>query len=320
MTTSSSAPSSGQSQSISFRGAYTAIVTPFTADGAKIDFARLKEHIAFQAAGGVTGIVVAGTTGESPTLEEHEYQELATRAIEIGRGLGIQVILGTGSNSTHHACELQRFAAKVGASGVLSVNPYYNKPTQEGLYRHFVTQAEVSPLPVMLYNIPGRTGVALTPDTVERLARHPNIRAIKEATGSPDSCGEIAARCPQLAVLSGDDSLTLPFASVGAVGVVSVASNLVPDQVSALCGAFLKGDFAGALVIHRELIKLTKALFLETNPIPVKAAMKLLGRDTGAIRLPMTEARPETIRALEAVLPGGGVGLGVAGGPKAALV
>lgn len=289
--------------SITFQGAYTAIVTPFNADGSKIDFARLKAQIAFQSEGGVTGIVVAGTTGESPTLEDFEYRELAAKAIEFGRPLGLQVLLGTGSNNTHHACELQRFAATVGASATLSVNPYYNKPTQEGLYRHFVTQAECSPLPVMLYNIPGRSGVALTPDTVERLARHPNIRALKEATGSADSCGEIAARCPSLAVLSGDDTLTLPFAAVGAVGVVSVASNIVPDRISGLCNAFLAGDFPAALTIHRDLIKLTKALFLETNPIPVKAAMKLLGRDTGVLRLPMTEATPGTIKALEAVLP-----------------
>ena len=294
---------SGMANRPSFRGAYTAVVTPFNADGSSIDYGALKAQLAFQASGGITGIVIAGTTGESPTLEEREYHELVSTAVPIVKGLGMQAIVGTGSNSTHHACALQRFAKSAGADAALSVNPYYNKPTQEGLYQHFVTQAESADLAIMLYNIPGRTGVALAPETVERLARHPNIRAIKEATGSGESCGEIAARCPNLAVLSGDDSLTLAFAALGAVGVVSVVSNLVPDRVAALCAAFLAGDFAGALVIHRELLKLTKALFIETNPIPVKGAMKLLGRDRGVMRLPMTPARPETLKALEPLLP-----------------
>lgn len=287
---------------VQFRGAYTAIVTPFSADGGTIDFNRLKEQIAFQAAGGIKGIVIAGTTGESPTLQDREYKDLVHRAIEIARPMGLQVIVGTGSNSTHHACELQRFAASAGADAALSVNPYYNKPVQEGLYQHFVAQAESADLPIMLYNIPGRSGVALTIETIERLARHPNIRAVKEATGSCDSCAEIAQRCPNLAVLSGDDGLTLPFMALGAVGVVSVLTNIAPRQVADLCAAMLAGRGTEALTIHRALAKLTKALFAETNPIPVKAAMRLLGRDSGAIRLPMTEARAETVKALETAL------------------
>ncbi|MGQ0628935.1 MAG: 4-hydroxy-tetrahydrodipicolinate synthase [Phycisphaerales bacterium] len=291
-----------------FAGAFTAITTPFSPDGAAIDFARLKAQIEFQAkgergAGGVRGIVVAGTTGESPTLEPAEYQELVEKSVALARPLNLLVIAGTGSNSTHHAVALQKIAAKAGADGALSVNPYYNKPTQEGLLRHFQTQADAAPLAVVLYNIPGRTGVALAPETVEKLAAHPNIKAVKEATGSTDSCGEIAQRCPGLAVLSGDDSMTLPFAAVGAVGVVSVISNLVPGRVQALCDAFNAGEFARALPIHRELLKLTRAMFVETNPIPVKAALKLLGRDSGAMRLPMTEARPETIELLKRTLP-----------------
>jgi 4-hydroxy-tetrahydrodipicolinate synthase len=287
---------------ITFRGAYTAITTPFTSDGSSLDLAKLREQLAFQAQGGVTGVIVAGTTGESPTLSEAEYQTLLSAAVEIGRPLGLQVIAGTGSNSTAHAVHLQKLAQRAGADAALSVNPYYNKPGQEGLYRHFVTQADASELPVMLYNIPGRTGVALAPETVERLAVHPKIRAIKEATGSTDSCGEIALRCPNLAVLSGDDTMTLPFASVGAVGVVSVVSNLFPEKIAGLCRLFLAGDFAGALKVHRELIPIARAMFVETNPIPVKAAMKLLGRDSGALRLPMTEARPETIATLKKTL------------------
>ncbi|MBL8765039.1 MAG: 4-hydroxy-tetrahydrodipicolinate synthase [Phycisphaerae bacterium] len=294
-------------QALEFRGAYTAIVTPFTADGRGLDLARLREQAAFQARGGVRGIVVSGTTGESPTLEEHEYHELLACAVEVGRGAGLQVIAGTGSNSTAHASALQRAARSMGADAGLSVNPYYNKPTQEGLYRHFMAVADAADLPVMLYNIPGRTGVALTPETVERLAGHPNIRGVKEATGSTDSATEIASRCPGLALLSGDDSMTLPFASVGAVGVVSVVSNVAPGRVSELCGAFLGGDWARARAVHRALFPLCRAMFAETNPIPVKAAMRLLGRDSGVLRLPMTAARPETEAQLERALRGLGL-------------
>jgi 4-hydroxy-tetrahydrodipicolinate synthase len=287
---------------IEFRGSYTAIITPFSADGLVLDLGRLREQIIAQARGGTRGIIVAGTTGESPTLTEDEYETLLSAAVEAGRPLGLQVIAGTGSNNTAHAVHLQQLAEECGADAALSVNPYYTKPTQEGLYRHFVMQADASDLPVMLYNIPGRTGVALTPETVERLAAHPKIRGIKEATGSTDSCGEIAMRCPHLAVLSGDDTMTLPFASVGAVGVVSVVSNVFPERVAELCKAFLAGDMAGALRVHRGIIPIAKAMFLETNPIPVKAAMKLLGRDAGVLRLPMTEARPETVAALRKLL------------------
>ncbi len=291
-----------------FRGGFTAIVTPFSADGSSIDFGALKAQIEFQArgergTGGVKGIVVAGTTGESPTLEKHEYIELLEKAIGFAKPWKLLVIAGTGSNSTHHAVELQKLAAKAGADAALSVNPYYNKPTQEGMYAHFMAQAESAKLPIVLYNIPGRTGVALTTDTIERLAAHPNIRAVKEATGSTDSCGDIASRCPGLAVLSGDDTMTLPFASVGAVGVVSVISNLVPGRVQALCDAFNGGDFALALRLHRELLKLSRAMFTETNPIPLKAAMQILGRDSGTLRLPMTRATQQTFDNLKKVLP-----------------
>lgn len=291
------------SQPVAFRGAYTAIITPFSRDGKTIDLERLRQQIKLQADGGVTGIVVAGTTGESPTLSDQEYRTLVTKAVDIGHALGLQVIVGTGSNSTHHAVELHTFARSAGADGSLSVNPYYNKPGQEGLFRHFMAQAESNDLPIVLYNIPGRSGVTLTPDTVARLAEHPNIRAIKEATGSLDSATEICLRCPNLALLSGDDSLTLPFGSVGGVGVVSVVSNVLPRRVTELCKAILSENWSEALVVHRELFPICRAMFAETNPIPVKAAMRELGLDTGALRLPMTEARPETVRALQQVLP-----------------
>jgi 4-hydroxy-tetrahydrodipicolinate synthase len=295
-----------------FRGCFTAIVTPFTADGSKIDWGRLEAQIAAQAAGGVTGIVISGTTGESPTLEHEEYQELVKRAVPMAKSHRLLAIVGTGSNSTAHAIEMQKFAAAAGADAALSVNPYYNKPTQEGLYRHFAAVAACSPLPIMLYNIPGRTGVALSLETIQRLAAIPNIRAIKDATGGVDLASDTAARCPNLAVLSGDDPLTLPMMSVGAVGVVSVASNVAPRLVSGLCRAAGEGRWSEALAIHRRLSGLIKALFAETNPIPVKAAMALLGLDTGAVRLPMTAATAATVERLRSEMAalellGGGV-------------
>jgi 4-hydroxy-tetrahydrodipicolinate synthase len=290
-----------------FTGAFTAITTPFTEDGSKIDTARLAEQIAFQARGGIKGVVIAGTTGESPTLSERELEELALAGIDHAARNKMLSIVGTGSNSTAHAVHLQKLAKSAGADATLSVNPYYNKPTQDGLYRHFMTVADAAAIPVILYNIPGRTGVALTPATVERLAAHPNIVANKEATGSTDSASEIAARCPNLALLSGDDSMTLPFAAVGGVGVVSVVANLVPAKISGLCSAFLGGTWEKAMGLHREVFALCRVMFLETNPIPVKAAMKMLRRDTGALRLPMTEPSPATLEAIKRVLAESGL-------------
>lgn len=299
-----------------FRGCFTAVITPFTADGSRIDFDRLEAQIAAQAAGGVTGIVLAGTTGESPTLEHEEYEELIRRGVAMCRSHRLLAIAGTGSNSTRHAVALHRLAAEAGADGSLSVNPYYNKPTQDGLVRHFLAIADSAPLPIMLYNIPGRTGVALSTDTIIRLAQHPGIRAVKDATGGVDQAGEVAARCPELAVLSGDDPLTLPMMAVGAVGVVSVVSNIVPGEVSRLCRAFRDGAWAEALGIHRKLMGLTRALFAETNPIPVKAAMAMLGRDTGVLRPPMSAAGSATVERLRAEL----ATLELAGGPKSRAV
>jgi len=285
---------------IQFKGCYTAIVTPFTADGIAVDEARLAEQIAFQADGGVSGIVACGTTGESPTLEEDEHRLVVETAVALGHARGMQVIAGAGSNSTRHAVELQKLAFDLGADAGLQVSPYYNKPSQEGLYRHFMTVADSCPLPVMLYNIPGRCGVAINPDTVARLAKHPNIVAIKEATGSMDSATEIRQRCG-ITILSGDDSLTLPFAACGSAGVVSVVSNLLPARVQALCDAFLYGTFAEAQAIHREIFPLAKGLLsLDVNPVPLKAAMKMLGRDTGAVRLPLAPASSDaTVRIAE---------------------
>lgn len=289
------------------RGAFTAIVTPFADDGSSIDDARLAEQIAFQAAGGIDGIIICGTTGESPTLSSSEYRELVRSGIKRAHEQGMLAIVGTGSNSTAHAVELQRLAADLGADVTLSVNPYYNMPTQEGLFRHFEAVAEAADVGVMLYNIPGRTGVALEPSTVERLNAHPRIVANKEATGSTTSASEIIGRCPGLAVLSGDDPMTLPFCSVGAVGVVSVVANIVPDRVARLCAACLERRWDDARTEHGQLLDLSKAMFLETNPIPIKAAMRMLGRDTGALRLPMTQATTETECRLDGILRGAGL-------------
>lgn len=296
-----------------FRGAFTAIVTPFTSDGESVDVERLAEQIQFQAREGVTGIVPCGTTGESPTLTEDEHHRVVETAIEFGRSLNLKVIAGAGSNNTAHAIELHRFAHEAGADASLQVNPYYNKPSQEGLYRHFMAIADSCGLPICLYNIPGRTGVALTPETVERLAKHPNIQAIKEATGSLDSASEImnrTGRGENLALLSGDDSLTLPFASVGGVGVVSVVSNIEPKKITALCNAFNsgKGGFDEARRLHFELLPLSRGLLsLDTNPIPVKTAMALLSRDTGALRLPMCPPSKAVRQAIEQLLLSSGV-------------
>jgi 4-hydroxy-tetrahydrodipicolinate synthase len=285
-----------------FRGALTALVTPFSPDGSAVDLARLSEHIHFQAEGNVTGVVPCGTTGESPTLSDEEHRSVVETTIEVAHSLNLKVIAGAGSNSTAHAIELHKFAKDAGADASLQVNPYYNKPSQEGLYRHFMAIADSCDLPICLYNIPGRSAVALSPETIERLAKHPNIHAIKEATGSLDSASEISART-NLALLSGDDSLTLPFAAVGAVGVVSVVSNIVPEKVAALCQAFNSGQWEEARRMHFDLLPLSRGLLtLDTNPIPIKAAMEKLGRDTGALRLPMCRANKSAMEAIEKLL------------------
>lgn len=284
-----------------FAGCYTAIVTPFGPDG-QVDGARLRQQIEFQARGGVAGVVPCGTTGESPTLSEAEWERVVGATVEIARPLGLAVIAGTGSNNTHHAVELQKRAAALGADAGLSVNPYYTKPTQEGMRRHFLAVADATELPVMLYNIPGRTGVALAPETIARLREHPNIAAVKEATGSMDSASGIAALC-DITILSGDDSMTLPFCIVGAKGVVSVVSNILPGRVQDLCTACNGGDWAQARTIHFELFDVCRSLLsLETNPIPIKTAMRLLGRDTGTLRLPMTEGTESTVTAIRGLL------------------
>ena len=271
-----------------FRGTFTALVTPFR-NGA-IDVSAYEKLIETQIAAGITGIVAVGTTGESPTLSPEEREQVIRLAVTSAKKRCI-VLAGTGSNSTHHAMADTKMAEKIGVSGALLVAPYYNKPSQEGLFRHFKTIANATSLPIMLYNIPGRCGVDIGTDTVVRLATEcRNIVSIKEASGSVERVSELRARLPEaFTILSGDDSLTLPFMSVGAVGVVSVASNLFPAEICALVRAFESGDVTAAERLHRKLFPLFKALFIEPNPVPIKTALNWRGAISGECRLPLCE-------------------------------
>ncbi|MGD8501631.1 MAG: 4-hydroxy-tetrahydrodipicolinate synthase [Phycisphaerales bacterium] len=268
-----------------FTGAMVALVTPFQ-DG-EIDFQTLDELVEFQLENSIDGIVPVGTTGESPTLSHEEHKKVIERVVKAVGGQ-VPVIAGAGSNSTAEAIGLTAFARKVGADATLQVGPYYNKPTQEGFYQHFKAIAEEVDLPIVLYNIPGRCGAGMTPETIARLAEIENIAAIKEATGSLDQASEIATRC-DITIISGDDSLTLPLASVGGKGVISVVANIVPADVKAMTDLILEGDLVSARQWHKKLFALCKSMLtLATNPIPIKAAMALLNMASEELRLPMT--------------------------------
>jgi 4-hydroxy-tetrahydrodipicolinate synthase len=271
-----------------FRGTFTALVTPFRNGG--IDVAAFEQLIENQVAAGISGVVAVGTTGESPTLSHEERQELIRLAVATAKKR-CQVLAGTGSNATQHAVADTKTAEKLGVDGALLVAPYYNKPSQEGLFHHFRTIAAATSLPIMLYNIPGRCGVDIAPDTVARLATEcRNIVSIKEASGSVERISELRARLPEsFTILSGDDSLTLPFISVGAVGVVSVASNLFPVEVCALVRAYECGDAKLAFNLHRKMFQVFKDLFIEPNPVPVKTALGWRGAMSGDVRLPLCE-------------------------------
>ena len=271
-----------------FRGTFTALVTPFR-DGA-IDTSAFANLIETQIAAGITGIVAVGTTGESPTLSDEEREQVIQLAVKTANKR-CQVLAGTGSNSTHHAVVDTKRAEKLGADGALLVAPYYNKPSQEGLFRHFKTIADATSLPIVLYNIPGRCGVDIAPDTVARLAKEcRNIVSVKEASGSVERISELRMRLPDsFTILSGDDSLTLPFMLVGAAGVVSVASNLFPTEVCALVRAFESGDVKSATDLQHQMFALFKDLFIEPNPVPVKTALGWRGAMSGEVRLPLCE-------------------------------
>jgi 4-hydroxy-tetrahydrodipicolinate synthase len=271
-----------------FRGTFTALVTPFR-DGA-IDTSAFAKLIESQIVAGITGIVAVGTTGESPTLSQEERKQVIRLAVTTANKR-CQILAGTGSNATDHAVADTKMAEKLGADSALIVAPYYNKPSQEGLFRHFKTIADATSLPIVLYNIPGRCGVDIMPDTVARLAKAcRNIVSIKEASGSVERICDLRMRLPDsFTILSGDDSLTLPFMSVGAAGVVSVASNLFPAEVCALVRALDSGDVKSATNLHNKMFPLFKDLFIEPNPVPVKTALGWRGTMSGEVRLPLCE-------------------------------
>lgn len=283
-----------------FEGTHTALVTPFRDN--QIDEKAFRELIGFQITSGVAGIVPVGTTGESPTLPHDEHNTAIRIAVETTAGR-CHVIAGTGSNSTAEAISLTREAERLGASAALLVTPYYNKPSQEGLFQHYRAIAEATKLPLILYSIPGRCNVEIGVETTVRLAEAcPNIRAIKEAGGSVERVSALRQALPgDFEILSGDDSLTLPFLSVGAVGVISVASNIIPAEVSRLVSAWLAGDPATARQYHERFYRLFKELFVETNPVPIKTALALQGRMLADLRLPlcpMTDANLDRLRTV----------------------
>jgi 4-hydroxy-tetrahydrodipicolinate synthase len=282
-----------------FAGLSVALTTPFR-DG-QVDFEALTRQVEFQIEAGATCLCPVGTTGESPTLSHEEHERVIAAVVEAAAGR-VKVMAGTGSNSTSEALRLTRFAAGAGADAALVVAPYYNKPTQEGFYQHYRALAEAVEIPICIYNIPGRTGKNIEPETIIRLAELPGIAMVKEATGSMDQASQVLA-ATDLTLLSGDDSLTLPLLSIGGRGVISVVGNIVPHDMLALLSAFEAGNLEEARRWHHKLFPLCRdMLSLATNPIPIKAAMKLLGRDTGDLRMPMTPLAPEDEARLRGTL------------------
>ncbi|MCF6155328.1 MAG: 4-hydroxy-tetrahydrodipicolinate synthase [Candidatus Brocadia sp.] len=272
-----------------FEGSFVALVTPFK--NGQIDYAKLKELIEFHIKNGTNGIVPCGTTGESATVSFDEHERMIGEVVSMVGGR-IRVLAGAGSNNTMEALRLTKHAKKVGADGALLITPYYNKPTPEGLYRHYKLIAEEVDIPIVIYNVPSRTGISILPETVAKLSVIKNIVGIKEASGSIDQTTQILQLC-NIEVLSGDDSLTLPIMSVGGKGVISVVANIVPSDTAALTRYCLEGNFEAARKCHHKLFPLCKGMFIETNPIPVKTAMKLLGRINGEMRLPLCDMTKE---------------------------
>lgn len=284
-----------------FSGAIPALVTPFTENG-ELNVKKVHELVRFHLEKKTPAVVPSGTTGESPNLTDKEKQRLFEAVVEEANGR-LQVIAGTGGNNTAHSIEMTKIAKKIGADAALIVTPYYNKPTQEGLYQHYIKIADEGGLPVVIYNVPGRTSVNILPATVERLCEHERIVAIKEASGNLGQISEIHRRCgDKLTILSGDDNLTLPILSVGGEGTISVTANIVPDKINEMIQAFLGGDSERAMALHHKLEPLHEAMFLETNPIPVKTAMNLMGMDVGGFRLPLCEMSAANKEKLETVL------------------
>jgi len=280
-----------------FKGVFVAIVTPFK--NGKIDEEALRGLIDFQIAGGVDGIVPCGTTGESATLNHEEHDQVIRIAVDACKGKA-SVLAGTGSNSTQEAIQLSRNAKNAGADGLLQITPYYNKPNQEGLYHHFSSIADAVDLPIVLYNVPSRTSVNMVPETVVRLAKIEKIVGIKEASGSLQAISKIIDNCGKdFTVLSGDDPLLWPILAIGGKGVISVTANILPAKVAALCKAAAIGDIAEARSLHYELMDINDSLFIDTNPIPVKAALHLMGKIENELRGPLLELSKDTLERLK---------------------
>jgi len=286
---------------MTFEGLYVAIVTPFD-DAGEVDEEALRRLVRMHVEAGTDGLVPCGTTGENPTFDEAEHLRVVRTVVEEAAGK-LQVVAGAGSNDTKKAVSLARGARDAGADALLVITPYYNKPQPDGLVAHFTTVASATELPVMMYNVPGRTGVNMTPDVVERLADVPTIRSVKEASGSLDQISEIIRRCGErMVVLSGDDSLTLPILSVGGRGVVSVVGNVVPTRMKRLVDEALAGRYDVARREHLALLDLAGALFVESNPAPAKHALNVMGVRVGGVRPPLAPLRPESRARVEAAL------------------
>ena len=268
-----------------FKGAITAIVTPFK--NGQFDETAYRELIEFQVQGGIHGIVPCGTTGESATLSHAEHKRVVETCIDQVKKR-VMVIAGTGSNNTAESVELTQHAEAAGADAALMITPYYNKPTQEGLYQHYKTVASQTRIPIVVYNVPSRTSVNLLPETVARLAELPTIKGIKEATGDLKQCAKVLELCgDKITVLSGDDFTVLPLLAVGGQGVISVVSNVAPGDMAGMCNAFFAGDLAKARALHYKMWPLMEAMFFETNPTPAKTALKMMGKITGEVRQPL---------------------------------
>lgn len=279
-----------------FKGSCTAIVTPFSEHG--VDYERLKKNLEFQYENGTSAVVVCGTTGENATHTPNEHDELVRVTVRTVNGR-MKVIAGIGSNNTENALRAAENAKYSGADAVLMVTPYYNKTTQKGLVEHFSYVADRVDIPMILYNVPSRTGIGISADTCKALSQHPNINGIKEASGDIALAARIRSLCgDDLYIWSGNDDCTIPLMSLGALGVISVASNIVPGAVAKLCALCLEGSYAEATELYAKYASLFSALFIETNPIPVKAAMKMMGMDSGILRLPLTEIGQESFETL----------------------
>ena len=283
-----------------FKGSIVALITPFK-DGA-VDEESLRRLVEFHIENGTDGIVPCGTTGEASTLDYDEHMRVIEIVIQQA-AKRVPVIAGTGSNSTDEAIDLTRKAKNLGADGVLLVTPYYNKPSQEGLYRHYKAIADAVAIPQVLYNVPGRTGVNMLPETVARLAEHPGIVAIKEATGSLQQASEVLALCgDKLDLLSGDDFITFPIMACGGSGIISVVANIIPRQVADLVDAFFDGNLEEARRLHLHLLKISNAMFVETNPVPVKTAAALMGMCGDELRLPLAPLADGSLATLKRVM------------------